>query len=88
MKRVFLNRIGLFGCWMAGTLLASATILPVATADNNDDGVVEDISKAKVGENLSATCDTTTSNLDKRGKLVYDKDTGSLKFDVSTDKGD
>ncbi len=83
MKRDLLNRIGIFGCWMAGTLLAFTTILPAATTADDSDDIVLDISKAKVGENLSATCDTTTSNLDKRGQLVYDSATGSLKYDVS-----
>jgi hypothetical protein len=75
------------GCWTAGILfVASVTILPSATADNVDD-IVENLSKAKEkGEVLSPTCETTTSNLEKRGALSYDKDTGSLKYDVSAEQ--
>jgi hypothetical protein len=68
---------------MASIVLASATILPIATADNSDD-IVENISSAKVGESITADCKTTSTNLEKRGKLVYEKDTGSL----TTGKGD
>jgi hypothetical protein len=84
MKRIFKKVIGL-GCGLAAMLLvASVTILPAATADKTED-IVEDLSKAKeVGENISASCDTTTANLDKRGKLTYVAESGSLKYDVST----
>jgi hypothetical protein len=87
MKRVLKNLVGL-GCWTAAILLvASVTILPAATAGDED--TVEDISKVKsTGENISAACDTTTANLDKRGKLAYDKDTGSIKYDVSAEKAE
>ena len=69
MKRVIKNTIGL-GCLTAVLLVASVSILPTVTATASDD-TVEDISKVKTtGEQMSATCDTTTSNLDKRGKLA------------------
>ena len=87
MMRILETTIRL-GCWMTAAALAlSVTILPTATADNVDD-VVENLSKARdVGEQFTPTCDTTTANLDKRGALVYDSETGSLKFDVNADKG-
>ena len=67
------------------TLLVATVTIPAATADNIDD-VVENISKAKeaTGEGLSLACDQTTANLDKRGKLTYNKDTGALKYDTSS----
>jgi hypothetical protein len=83
MNPGFRKMIGL-GCLTAALLVASVSILPTSTATAGEE-TVDGIDKVKTtGENISATCDTTSSNLDKRGKLAYDKDTGSLKFEVST----
>ena len=80
MKRVFKNLIG-YGTWMAALVVAATvTILPAATADKTDD-IVEDLAKAKeVGERIDATCETTTTNLDKRGKLVYVAESGGKLY--------
>jgi hypothetical protein len=89
MKNVLKNLIG-YGSWMVALVIAaSVAIIPAATADKTED-IVEDLAKARdaAGENVDATCETTTANLDKRGKLVYVAESGSLKYDVSGSTAD
>jgi hypothetical protein len=77
------------GLLLGVMLLATVSVLPVATADTDD--VIDGYSKLKAdkpGENLSATCDTTADNLEKKGKLVYDVDTGGLKYDSEAANGE
>jgi hypothetical protein len=90
MKKFSKARIRIGKAGLAfGLVFASVSVLPMATADTDD--VVQNIStlsNQKPGEITAGSCDSTASNVDKRGKLVYEASTGGLKYVDSADSAD
>jgi hypothetical protein len=86
MNRISKARNG-FSIVAMGFALALATVsmLPMATADVDD--VVQNqsaMNSDKAGENVNGSCDSTASQLEKRGRLVYEgegfENTGALRY--------
>jgi hypothetical protein len=76
----FKYRIGFWTLSATTLLLGSLSVFAAATAEVDD--VVQDLSKtAKPGEMVGVECSKTAGDLDKRGKLIYEADTGSLRYD-------